>query len=224
MSNYIPPIAIHPGETLLEFLEGETMTQVQLANRTGLTTKTINGIVKGKNPISHETALKLSIVFKTSASFWNNLQRSYDETITRIALEKEIEDKLAIAQKFTCYPELVKYKYIENSPKIEQKALSLLKFLGVTSFDYLEKSYHVAYRKSQTDKLSKENLIAWLRCGEIEAEKIEKPFKSFNKDKLRKTLPKLRKLTMKEPDTYSKEFFSLLFMCGIILVYVPYLK
>ena len=62
MSHYIPPIAIHPGETLLEFLEGEDMTQVQLANRTGLTTKTINEIIKGKNPVSHETALKLSIV------------------------------------------------------------------------------------------------------------------------------------------------------------------
>ncbi|MCK4799301.1 MAG: HigA family addiction module antidote protein, partial [Spirochaetes bacterium] len=223
MSNYNAPIAIHPGETLLEFLEGEAMTQVQLASRTGLTKKTINKIIKGKNPITHDTALKLSIIFNTSDTFWNNLQRSYDETITRLALDDKLSRELEIAKKFTCYKQLINYKYISGFKKIEEKAFALLKFLGISSFDFMEKNYHVAYRKAQTDNISKENLIAWLRCGEIEAEKNKEKLKSFNREKLISVIPKLRKLTIESPKDYPNKFVDLLSSCGVILVYVPYL-
>jgi addiction module HigA family antidote len=60
---FSPDIAIPPGETLQEFLDSLAMTQVDLAKRTGLTTKTINEIIKGKAPITQETALKLESVF-----------------------------------------------------------------------------------------------------------------------------------------------------------------
>ena len=39
---------IAPGETLLELLETNCMTQLDLANKTGITKKTINEIIKGK--------------------------------------------------------------------------------------------------------------------------------------------------------------------------------
>ena len=61
---------IAPGETLLELLETNCMTQLDLANKTGITKKTINEIIKGKAPITPATALKLEYVFNISASFW----------------------------------------------------------------------------------------------------------------------------------------------------------
>jgi len=222
MSDYKAPIAIHPGETLKDILEETGLSQAQLSGRTGLHVKTINEIIKGKNPITSETALKLSIVFGMSEGFWNNLQRNYEETIARIALEKEIEKELKIAEKFSCYNELVKYKYIEKTTELKERARSLLNFLGLTSFKYLEKNYTVAFRKSSVGKVLKENLIAWLRCGELAASNTET--KAFNKDRLKKMLPEIRKLNLLKPDEYSLELKSLLAECGVAIAYVPYLK
>ena len=50
--------------------------------------KKINEIIKGKAPITTSTALKLEYVFDIPASFWNNLESSYRESLER---KKDIE-------------------------------------------------------------------------------------------------------------------------------------
>ncbi|NQU82878.1 MAG: HigA family addiction module antidote protein [Parcubacteria group bacterium] len=85
---YNPNITIHPGITLREMLKEIGMFQVELAKRTGLTLKTINEIVRGKNPITAATALKLSAVFGMSANFWSNLQRNYKQDLLRLRIEQ----------------------------------------------------------------------------------------------------------------------------------------
>ena len=77
-----------PGRILKEeFLEGFNLTQAALAERTGIPRSTVNEIIKGKRPISAETALALGIFFGTSAQFWLNLQTQFD--IRRVQIEKE---------------------------------------------------------------------------------------------------------------------------------------
>src|SRR5437899_2106215 len=80
-----PTYAFSPGETLAEVLGSRQMSQAKLAERTGLTPKTVNEIVRGKAPVSPETALQLERVLGLPASFWNNLQRRYDEALAREA-------------------------------------------------------------------------------------------------------------------------------------------
>ena len=85
---------IAPGETLLELLETNCMTQLDLANKTGITKKTINEIIKGKAPITPATALKLEYVFNIRASFWNNLESDYRESLERKKdMDSIIEDE-----------------------------------------------------------------------------------------------------------------------------------
>jgi len=55
-TQFTPDYVSHPGETLLEILEEFEMPQRELARRTGLTPKTINGITNGISPISPDTA------------------------------------------------------------------------------------------------------------------------------------------------------------------------
>jgi len=52
LNQYIPDYLVFPGEILEEYLEAYSMTQTELADRTGLTKKTINEIIKGKSPIT----------------------------------------------------------------------------------------------------------------------------------------------------------------------------
>src|SRR5690554_4494435 len=88
-----PNIAIPPGETLQEFLDARNMSQVELARRLGLSTKTVNEIIKGKAPLTPETALSLESVFGTSACFWMSLEANYQETKARLDRDKLIKEE-----------------------------------------------------------------------------------------------------------------------------------
>lgn len=67
------------------------MTQKELADRINISVKTINEIVKGKAPITPETALKLEIVLDTPASFWINLEANYQEALAHIKAAQDIK-------------------------------------------------------------------------------------------------------------------------------------
>ena len=85
-NQYLPDYIVRPGEVLEEYLENLSMTQAELATRTGLTRKTINKIIKGKSPITHETALKFERTLGRPAHFWNNLEQQFQEAKSSIRL------------------------------------------------------------------------------------------------------------------------------------------
>lgn len=83
-SSFQPNYAVPPGETLRETLSFSGMTQAELAGRAGRPKKTINEIISGKAAITAETALQFERVLGVPASFWNNLERNYQETLARL--------------------------------------------------------------------------------------------------------------------------------------------
>lgn len=69
----------HPGEMLLEeFLIPLNMTQVECAERLGVSYPRLNEIIKGRRGVTPDTALRLERLFGSSAGFWLNLQKDYD--------------------------------------------------------------------------------------------------------------------------------------------------
>jgi addiction module HigA family antidote len=84
---YHPNYAIPPGETLRETLEAIGMTQTELAHLGGGPKKTINEIVAGNAAITANTGLRLERVLGIPASFWNNLEKNYQETKARLKKE-----------------------------------------------------------------------------------------------------------------------------------------
>lgn len=222
MNCFNSSIAIHAGETLRETLEALQMSQVELAQRTGLTTKTINEIIKGKAPITPDTANKLSAVFGTSAEFWNNLERNFQETIARLKAEEILLSESSLTKRFTCYSQLVEMGLVIDSKDIKEKTLSLLNFFGVSSLRLLPEVQGVAFRKTAKENLSRENLAAWLRSGEIIGSKRE--VKDFNRKKLINSLDIFRNLTSKDPKDFSKELVDICASVGIALVFTPLFK
>lgn len=81
-----PNYAVPPGETLKETIGSVGMTQAEVAQRIGQPKKTINEIIKGKAVITPDTAIQLERVLGVPASFWNNLERNYQETLSRLRI------------------------------------------------------------------------------------------------------------------------------------------
>ncbi len=224
--NYNPNIAIHPGETLRDLLQTIEMSQIDLAKRVDLTPKTINRIIKGNDPITSETAIRLSAVFGMSASFWNNLQMNYERTLTRLRFQKQLNAELPYLRKFQCYSELSKLGYVKNTKDAKERVISLLHLFGVKSLSLIPSIdvYSVAFRKSKHKKndICQESLAAWLRCGEIEAKKV--PLKKFDRHKLKNTLVAIRRLTKEQVSVSQNKLIEICASCGVAVVFVPYFK
>ena len=221
-TTFQPNIAIHPGETLEDLLEEFSMSQIDLSKRTGLTPKTINEIVRGKSSITSETALKLSTVFNTSAEFWNNLDRQYQDTLSRLEQEKELEKEKRFLKCSSYYNNLKLLGFVEDTNDQKERVKNLLSFFGVSSLEYIQETQPIAFRKIKKDNIDKEALAVWLRAGEIKGTKLET--EKFNKEKLISSIPKLKSLSRKNPKVYGKGIQDVLATCGVAVVYVPYFK
>ena len=104
---FIPKLLVPPGDTLLEILESLNLTQSEFSDRTGISRKTVNQIIKGIAPISKDNALRLENVLNISASFWNNLESNYREAIARAREENNINREKSILDLIP-YNEMVK--------------------------------------------------------------------------------------------------------------------
>jgi antitoxin HigA-1 len=69
----------HPGKMLLEeFLKPLGMSQVELAERIGVSFPRVNELIHGKRWLTPDTALRLERLFGMEAQFWLNLQVAWD--------------------------------------------------------------------------------------------------------------------------------------------------
>ena len=76
MKMHNPP---HPGEILRELcLEPLNLTISEAARGLGVSRKTLSSIVNGRQGISAEMAVRLSIAFETTSESWLNQQLQFD--------------------------------------------------------------------------------------------------------------------------------------------------
>ena len=76
MKMHNPP---HPGEVLQTLcLEPLGISLTEAAKLLGVTRKTVSKIVNGHSAITPEMALRLEIVFGSTAQTWLNMQNAYD--------------------------------------------------------------------------------------------------------------------------------------------------
>ena len=86
---------IHPGEILNEeFLKPMGISQNKLGKDLGVSPRRINEIVHGKRSVTADTALRLSVYFGNSASFWLGLQMDYDLDIAEDTLSTRIHKEV----------------------------------------------------------------------------------------------------------------------------------
>ena len=84
--------APHSGEHLREdFMPEYGLTPGALARATGLKDRTrIERLVREKQPVAADTALRLARVFGDSAQFWISLQATHDLSVAAIAARDEL--------------------------------------------------------------------------------------------------------------------------------------
>lgn len=216
---YNPNKAIYPGYTISKVLERSGMTQKSLGTRTGLSEKHLSQIINGEVSITVETALLLENALGGSASFWINLEKNYQEALARIERLSLVKKETGLVSKFP-YSQLVEMGFVEQTTNIFKKVENLWKFFGVNSLLFVSDTEHVAYRKRSGLKVKSESIASWLRCGELESRKD--PLPEYSELKLKEALKKIKLLSTKSADYFSKEAVKILNDAGVSLVFTPH--
>lgn len=220
-SQYIPDYLIAPGEVLKDYLESLEMTQAELAIRSGLTKKTINEIIKGKSPITHETALRFERTLGRPAHFWNNLERQFQEDRIRLAEKQRLESWQDWLKKVPVNA-MIKLGWIAKRKDKHGQLEEVLRFFGVASPEQWQgvwQGYQVAYRQTKRFETKAESVSAWLRRGEIERRKIR--CAPFDKKRFQEILEEVRHLTRETPDIFVPELVDLAASTGVAVVFIP---
>ena len=216
-----PDYAIAPGATLKEVMESMEMTQKELATRTGLTQQSLNRIFKGEQPITYETANSLDLVTGVEASFWNNLEAQYREQLAKLEERERLETEKAWLKKVPT-KDLLERGYLTEQDDKALMVRETLSFYGVSSVDAWKDLWErpaVAARRSTCFQSYPERTAAWLRMGELKAQKID--CEKYDESVFKKALKEIRSLTNKAPKDFIPKIKKLCAQSGVALVLIP---
>jgi len=221
INEYEPDVVSSPGETLLETIEFLGMSQAELAIRINRPLKTINEIIKGKTAITRDTAIQLEMALGVPASFWMNRQRHYDEYLARVSAKEELEKNIQWMKLFPVN-EMIKLGWIDKHRDKVTQYRELLNFLGVVSpeaWENYQRKYQPSLRKSRKFDVDRYSLAAWLRKGELVAQRIE--CKPYNRVKFKDILNEIRKLTAMKPDIFLSKMMDICIESGVAFAIIP---
>lgn len=221
-SVYRPAVAIPPGETILEMLQDKGMTQTEFAERMGRPLNKLNEIINGKRAITPDTACSLELVLGLTAQFWLNLETNYQLALKRLEARKRLEEEAKFLGLFP-FKEMIKRGWMKAGRDAVETTQNLLAYFRIASFEQLTSPsvLGAAFRKSQVREACDYSLAAWLRRGEIEAERIQTG--PFNKSALRESIAEMRSLTLLGPEQFEPRLVGLCAAHGVAVVFVPHL-
>lgn len=226
-----PHYAIHPGEYLEELLEARGMSQAELAIRLGISRKHISNVVNGKASITVDLAQALEKVFNDySAKYWLSIQNSFDiiqqkqKTDQQLSLDREETDRWL--EQFD-YPYLVKSGYvreISDGKDAGAKVINLLSFFGCADINSWNTLYcsdlPAACRITGASSAKIGNTSTWLRVGKLSAMPEVPTLPVYTKEKFRKVLQDIRKLTVSPPQDLGILMRELCAKSGVELLFI----
>ncbi len=221
INEYKPNYAVHPGEYLEEVLESRNIQKNDFARRCGLSAKTVSQIINRQVSFSTEVAVQFEKVLGVSAEIWLRMLASYQLHEARENEHEKLSKAAMWARQFPL-ADLRKLGIIERTRDPAKWIGQLLRFFEVSSPETWEDVYSdkaIAFRKSPSLQASPFAIATWLKLAEAEANAVET--EPYNGGNLRKTIERIRSLTLEVPEAFEPELRRLCADCGVAVVLVP---
>lgn len=211
-----------PGDTISALLDEKRVSRLELAQHLGQTPAQLSDLMRGRIPITDDTARKLADVLGAPADFWLSRETRYREDLSRLALEIATRGKWL---KELPVKDMTQFGWLGAAPSSPvDKIAACLQFFGVSNEEEWRENYHdvldiVAFRTSPSFESEPGAVAAWLRQGEIESESIE--CARWDSTRFAKALRKIRALTRKKKvRSFIPELKKLCAECGVAVVIV----
>lgn len=200
---FLPDWASSPGDTIADILRERHLTDAELAKLIGHTPGYVNDLLKGRATITISVARQLKQILGASVEFWMSRDYQYRQDISRLhEADQEWLHALPIG-------DMIKSGWIRPVPHPSEELAACLRFFGVPSVRAWRDAYAglqqmAAFRTSPSFDSRPASVAAWLRQGEIEAERIA--CRPWDPKGFQESLSYVRSLTrMKDPARFIPE-------------------
>lgn len=212
----------HPGRIVKKSLEALNMSSKEFSYRTGISERTLSDLINEKGSITFDVAEKLSEFFGMDIRYWTNLQTQYTYYLFQKSYKKEIdEDFCCIKPSLSYLKKVMSINNDDDKETIVKKVRSTIKInrlvlLNQTNLFASLKEQHT----SNPAHVFERNL--WISLSLTLARQIQ--VQQYSKTKLFAYLPKIREMTIEDPEVFMPRLHDMLNECGVSLVLMPYLQ
>ena len=219
-SGFVPDYSLHPGAVLRQILQQRGIRQTELAERTGLSAKHINQLVKENIGISGDVAVLLERALGVDAEFWINADIRHSLQTSRERARKQLPEYRSWVRSFDTAT-LVRQGIVESSDDYSTQAERILRFFNVATPSAFDETWirpRVSFRRSQAFTVAEHNTALWLRLVERSAEDVEvEPFREAALRKVARSLAKLTTLSVVDGFGAAR---TALATAGVVLTFV----
>lgn len=213
--------AVHPGVVLRRYMQEHGIRQADLAERTGLTAKHVNQIVKKSVGITPDVAVLLETALGTPHRFWSQLGANWDMHTSEQKSPANSQETIAWANAFDVST-LLRCGIITPNDSMVERARKVLQFFGVASPAAFKATWlqpRTSFKRSQAYTVHEQNTALWLRLVERAASdlNVEAEYKPA---RLRKAAALLPALTTMPLVTGFEAAQAALADAGVALVFV----
>jgi HTH-type transcriptional regulator/antitoxin HigA len=215
-----PNWAVHPGALLEEHLEARGLSQAEFARLAGLTPKLVSTIIKGANPVTAETALRLERVLGLKAYIWTGIQANWELFRARAQAKPAPELKSWLSlfpvnelRKRSCLPDT------RDGGALADALLHLFEIGTPQAYAAKVSALAVHHRRAKAHESSEHHVFTWLMLGERKARQMNVP--TFNAHKFDEAVRKIRQLTTQAPNVFEPQMKELCRNAGVALVFEP---
>ena len=210
-----------PGDTIQETLETINISQAELAERMAYPKEKLNDLIKGREPLSRKTALKLERVLDIPVSFWMNRENEYREELMRIEEMEKAEMNKEWVKKFPMR-EMKKMEIISDTRDYKVLYTELLQFFSVGSPKaweeiYLKEEVSASFKISLAHTQSPHALSVWLRLGELKSKEMNLP--SYDDSSFKKVLEEVKIIVKKQPKDFAQQLQKKCATAGVAVLY-----
>ena len=211
-----------PGDLIEEVLEERGWTRAELAQRLAFSAKHVNELLKGRAPITADTAERLERVLGHDAGFWLRLEANYQQDLVRL----QQLDQLA-SQKDWLKELPLRWMqgkgWVDTCSHAGQQVAACLKYFAVASIEAWRERYGqplAVYRTTKSYATKQGALASWLRRTETEAASIT--CKPYDAKAFRAALMEIRSLSCEtDPSVFVPQLQALAAAAGVAVVFVP---
>jgi len=210
-----------PGDSIQEHIDHIGMSQAELAERLGRSKEKLNELIKGKAPISTETAMRLENVLGVDAIFWINLERIYQDELLEIAQLEFLEQCKEWLKPFPL-TQMRKIGIIPKTTDKREEANATLKFFGVATPNEWSTIYEgesLAFKIELKHTAEPQAISVWLRLGELQAKSLQ--LAPFDRKKLSNSISRIQEICYKHEPTWMEDLQAVCASFGVALVYTP---
>jgi HTH-type transcriptional regulator/antitoxin HigA len=219
-TGFSPDWYMSPGDALQVEIDARGLTQAELANRTNMSAKHINQVIKGGASLSADMALRLERALGIPSHVWNALEANFQDQRTRASAHEALARHEGWLRRFPLR-ELASRGIFADNDDDRTRIEKLLAFFQVSDPDAYDKVWSqpvaAGFRRSQHVSVDPYATAVWLKLGERSAQACE--CEPYDPDAFSRLLPTLPKLTL-EP--FQQAFAELRRQCAAVGVAVEF--